>query len=160
MSWPKNWVAPNGDNIAVGSEHEASFHKPEEFLEIIRTTESLAALKKSYPATRQQLIRTMKHFGFDFMALLHEQMRGGKTNTELAALHAVDAKWIAATRAELGIPSKRGRPTRRVTDRELIAAYTKHGSYTGAAHELGMDRRTFGSRYRAVAERKPKQARY
>lgn len=153
MAWTKHWVKPIEDRLAVGGHNHADFHAPDEFLKIIRETRFLAALKAHFPAPRRQLIQALEHFGFDFMELLCTQIRDGKNDSELAALHVVDAKWIADIRGKLGIPSHRERPSRQVADEILRDAYANHKNYAGAARELGMDPRTFGRRYRAAVRR-------
>ena len=153
MVWPAYWIRVKGRHLYVGTAHEGTTEDPERFLAIIRGSESLAKLKECYPARRSSLLRALEQLGYDFAALLQRQMRDGLTNAELARLHALDAKWIACRRSEWVIPGLTGRPCKQTNDLEMFDAYARHGSYAGAARELGVDPRTFGARYRAAKAR-------
>lgn len=155
MTWPKNWVRAQREYLIVGGANQASYETPDKFLEIIRRTESLRALRAGYPATRSQLISALAHFEFDFMALLEKQIREGRSDVELAALHQVDAKWIASVRKTLGDvePKRRGRPSTEPSTEAIIEAYQTCKSYSGAARLLRMDRRTFARRYQQAVRK-------
>lgn len=153
MVWPAYWIRVKGDHLYVGDAYAATAEDPERFLAIITESESLAALRECYPARRSSLLRALEQLGYDFTALLQRQMRNGLTNAELARLHAVDAKWVARQRRKWDIPAKTGRPSKQMTDLEMLEAYARHGSYAGAAREFGVDPRTFGARFRAAKSR-------
>ena len=138
----------------MGTANKILEEDSERFLTIIRDTESLAKLRECYPVRRRSLLTALARLGYDFDALLQRQMRDGLTNAELSRLHAVDAKWIASRRREWDFQAISGRPSKQTNDLEMLDAYTRHGSYAGAARELGMDPRTFGARYRAAKSRR------
>lgn len=118
------------------------FHNSE-LIELMKTSRSLVNVRQKFPGSRRNVIETLSHFGYDFDLLLREQFAEGLRDTELAALHGVDAKWCARKRKEFGIPPHRGRPKKKIPDEVLREAYQHSaGSRSGAARFIGVSRHT------------------
>ncbi|MBO9409668.1 hypothetical protein J7399_19685 [Shimia sp. R9_1] len=109
----------------------------EEFLEPIKRTGSLRALKEVFPARRGALLGALERFGFDFDSLLREDFELGHSDVQIARRHGVDAKWIQAQRRRLGVPAHMGRPSKHPSDAELAEVFreTKR-NYSEAAKRL------------------------
>lgn len=89
----------------------------------------------------------LKHFGYDFDALLQSQFREGYRDTALAELHRVDPKWIARKREALGFSNAPGRSRVVFSPEQVRIAHDAAGSFAGAARLMGINRQTFKKLY-------------
>ena len=97
------------------------------------------------------MITALEHFGRDPVGVIKDQIKAGLSDTELAAMHAVDAKWIGNLRSEAGVTPLRGRPTNRVSDDQVAKAVERNKkNMTAVGRELGIDRRTAAGRWRQI----------
>ena len=126
----------------------------EEFLEPIRRTGSLRALKEVFPVRRAALLEALERFDFDFYDLLKKDFELGHSDVQIARRHGVDAKWIQAQRRRLGFPAHMGRPSKHPIDEELANVFREaQRNYSEAARRLGMDRATFTKRHLDMLDR-------
>ncbi|MER5173717.1 hypothetical protein [Thioclava kandeliae] len=158
MAVPKNCIRIHGEDIIVYSCGDGRIIHHREFLHAMVDSRSLAKVKAAFPASRRNLLEVLSAFGFDFDQLLAEQFSEGLTNTRLAELHGVDAKWIAKKRGNLGQASLPGRPAVDIPDEAVIDAYASAGSYAGAARVLKLGSQTFRRLYLLAASRTGQKA--
>jgi|GEM_PF-6140009 hypothetical protein len=158
MAVPKNCIRIHGEDIIVYSCGEGRIVHHREILHAMVESRSLAKVKAAFPASRKNLLEVLNTFGFDFDKLLAEQFSEGLTNTSLAEIHGVDAKWIAKKRGDLGQASVPGRPALDIPDEAVLEAYASAGSYAGGARALKLGSQTFRRLYLLAASRTGQKA--
>ncbi|TDL87144.1 hypothetical protein [Meridianimarinicoccus aquatilis] len=153
MAEAKRHLEVCGDFVVVftGGEGHGVHHS--ELIDLMAHSRSLAEVRERFAGSRSNLIETLKHFGYDFDALLQSQFREGYRDTALAKLHRVDPKWIARKREALGFPNSPGRSRVEFSSEQVRIAYDAAGSFAGAARLMGIDRQTFKKLYAQALEK-------
>lgn len=147
MAEAKRHLEVCGDFVVVFTDGEGHGVHHSELIDLMAHSRSLSEVRERFAGSRSNLIETLKHFGYDFDALLQSQFREGYRDTALAKLHRVDPKWIARKREALGFPNSPGRSRVDFSSEQVRLAYDAAGSFAGAARLMGINRRTFKRLY-------------
>lgn len=143
MAEAKRHLEVCGDFVVVFTDGEGHGVHHSELIDLMAHSRSLSEVRERFAGSRSNLIETLKHFGYDFDALLQSQFREGYRDTALAKLHGVDPKWIASKREALGFPNSPGRSRVEFSSEQVRIAYDAAGSFAGAARLMGINRQTF-----------------
>ncbi|WP_419268669.1 hypothetical protein [Paracoccus sp. T5] len=135
--------------IAFSNEEGVTTHHST-FVELMRSSRSLATVRAQYRGSRTNVIALLSIFGYDFDALLSDQFTEGYSDIGLADLHGVDSKWIAFKRTQLGFTVGIGRPRCKISQDRLLKAYEEAGTKAGAARSLGISPATFRKLFERV----------
>lgn len=152
MAEAKHHLEVSGDFVIIFADGDGQGVHHSELIRLMTLSRSLAEVRKRFAGSRSNLIETLKHFGYDFDALLQSQFREGYRDTALAKLHRVDPKWIARKRETLGFSNVPGRSRLEFSAEQVRTAHDAAGSFAGAARLMGIDRQTFKKLYAQALE--------
>lgn len=137
-----HFLGRSGEMVIAFSNEEGVATHHSNFVELMRSSRSLATVRAQYRGSRTNVIVLLLAFGYDFDALLSDQFAEGHSNISLSDLHGVDTKWIASKRSQLGFDAGVGRPRCKISQDRLLKAYEEAGTKAGAARALGISSAT------------------